>query len=88
MDNNSDEQFLVMCSAVDENSKAYDDKIKAYYSKLDKKDSKLDKITPIIKNMVYQNQNYNSLPGNMYSKKSQDSITVIPANKKDPTLED
>ena len=41
----------------------------------------------MIKNMVYHNQNYNSLPGNMYSKKSQDSSTVVRANKKDPTLE-
>ena len=72
---------------INDNSQASDEKMKKYYSKLDKQDPKLENITSMIKNMMYQNQNSNYPPDNMYSPQDQGPTTVVPANKKSLPLE-
>ena len=67
IDNKSYDQFLITPDIIDDSRQAYDEKMKKYYSKLDKQDSKLDNIIALIKNMMYQNQNYNCQPEKMDS---------------------
>ena len=67
IDNKSYDQLLILQDMIDDNRQSSDEKMKKYYSKLDKQDSKLFNITAMIKNIMYQNQNYNYLPDNIDS---------------------
>ena len=62
-------------------------KQRKYYSKLNKQDPKLENLTAIIKNMMDKNEISYYLSENIYSPKDQGPTTVVPNNKKSPTLE-
>ena len=80
MDNNPDEHALIVQANIYDN-------IQYYGQKTNKYDSKLDNLTEMIKNMMDKNQNSNYFSDNIYSPKDQGPTTVVPNNKKSPTLE-
>ena len=77
MDNNSDYQLLIMQATIESNNQYSDDKIKKLTADL----------TGIIASMMDQIKISKSSPDKKDSPKSQDTTTVVPANKKSPPLE-
>ena len=78
MDNNLDDQLLIMQSSIEANKQYTDNKMK-------KHDSEFTVIRKILKQLMVQN--HNSSPDKVEPPKAQDCDTVVPANKKAPTLE-
>ena len=80
MDNKSYDKFLINQDIIKDNRQVYDKKIK-------KQDSKLDKLVAMIKKMMDQIIISNSSPDNIYSPKSHDPTSLVPASKKAPQFE-
>ena len=77
MDNNSDEQLLIVQATIEANSKYYDNKMK----------NPTEDLTAIIASMMDQIKKYKYFSYKKDSPKNQDPTTLVPANKKAPTLE-
>ena len=77
MDNKSDEKFLIMQATIEANRQDYDDKKKKL----------TEDLTAMITSMMDQINISKLSPDQKDSPKTQDTTTVVPANRRDPPLE-
>ena len=77
MDNNSDDQLLIMQSAIGSKRQYYDEKMKKL----------IEDLTEIITSIMDQIKISSSSPDKKDLPKAQDSTTVVPDNNRSPPLE-